>query len=105
MKWIGGLSVLMATLIVQSLWHGAIVHAAPIQIVSKTALHAHAAHIPLASQPATFDWGQLLQKYFSRYTNGHHGTRSVPVPETIALFGAGFAGFMAWRHGRSRRGR
>jgi hypothetical protein len=28
---------------------------------------------------------------------GSGNTTSVPLPETLALFGAGFAGFAAWR--------
>jgi hypothetical protein len=28
---------------------------------------------------------------------GGSGATSVPLPETLALFGAGFAGFAAWR--------
>ena len=55
---------------------------------------------------ATWNWWpnwQQFRQYWSQRTNWSYDTRSVALPGTILLFGAGFAGLIGWRSRHTRR--
>lgn len=52
----------------------------------------------LTTTQALADPGENNGNHYGQYKNGNNGNdRSVPIPGTLVLFGAGFAGLVAWQ--------